>query len=298
MNLDRGLRTGLLAAGLIAAALAAVAVLGGPRETSIGRLRIGVLPDEAPEILRARFAPLVHYLSDSIGLPCELVVPEDYAALVRQFADGEIGLAYFGGLTFVQAEAGAGAIPLVTRDRDLDFRSYFLVRAGNPAKSLADLKGARFAFGSSLSTSGHLMPRFFMQRDGLNPEEWFSEVRYSGAHDQTAYWVRDGDVDVGVANGLIVDAMFADGRLDRGAIRILQRTLPYTDYVWAVQPDIPDEVRTRLRDAFLALTRGRPDHAGILGRLGAGAFLPALSSDFVRLRQIAAELSLLDRAGR
>lgn len=295
MSLNRRLRAGLLASGIILAATLLVAVvLAFPKKAPPARLRIGVLPDEAPEVLRARFTPLLEYLSDSLGLPYDLVIPEDYAALVTQFEDGDIDLGYFGGLTFVQVEARVGAVPLVLRDTDLNFQSSFLVRADNPAKSLADLKGARFAFGSRLSTSGHLMPRFFMQRDGLRPEDWFSDIRYSGAHDATAYWIRDGKADVGVANAAIIDSMFADGRLDHGAVRILMRTPPYADYVWAVQADTPDTLRVGIRDAFLALSPLVPEQAEILERVTAGAFLPALSTDFISLREIVAELSLLD----
>lgn len=295
----RRLPVGLLAVGIIAGGALLVAVLwDGPRDIAPERLRVGILPGEESEILRDRFTPLVQYLSHSIGLPCDLVIPPDYDALVRQFADGEIDLAYFGGLTFVRAEARAQASLLVVRRRDLEFRSYVLVRADYPAKSPTELKGTRFAFGSRLSTSGHLMPRFFMQRDGIEPEEWFSEVRYSGAHDVTAYWVRDGQVDAGVADAAIIDAMISDGRLGRGALRILERTPPYTDNVWAHRPDMPDNLRNRLRDAFLALDPRQADHRTILDALDADAFLPALTTDFQRLRQIARELSLLDRDGQ
>lgn len=294
VSLGRRLRLALLAGGLVAVGTILVAVFpvtpGDPAPT---RLRIGVVPDETPDILRQRFDPLVEYLSRSLGVPCELVIPADYAALGTRFADGDIDIAHFGGLTFVQAEARNGAVPLVLRDTDLDFQSYFLVRTDNPARSLAELKGARFAFGSRLSTSGHLMPRFFMERDGLRPEDWFSDVSYGGTHDGTAYRIRDGEADVGVANAAIIDSMFADGRLDRGSVRILMRTPPFADYVWAVQPDMPDPLRNRIHDAFLALSPILPEQAAILHRLGAGGFLPALFTDFIRLRQIAVDLSLL-----
>lgn len=298
MNPGRMLRAGLLIGATIAAAglLAPLVGLVSP-STPPERLRIGILPDQAPNILRTRFDPLLQYLSQRVGLPCELVIPGDYAGLVKMFDEGDIAMAYIGGLTFVQAEAQAGAVPLVMRDSDLEFRSAFLVRADNPAQSLADIKGARLAFGSRLSTSGHLMPRHFMERNGMHPEDWFSEVRYSGSHDTTGYWVRDGEADVGVANAAIIDAMFADGRLNHRDVRVLLRTPPFADNVWAVRPDLPDELRIRIRDAFLALSPIDPRQAALLHGLGAGAFLPALTTDFIQLRQTAAELSMLDRPG-
>lgn len=299
MNRIRSLRTALLVIGIVAGVgLLAAFVWRGNYGTEPERLRVGVLPGEESDILRARFEPLTRYLSREVGLPCDLVIPADYDELVGLFVDGEIDLAYFGGVTFVQAEARAGALPLVIRGRDLDFRSYILVRADFPARSLAEIKGTRFAFGSRLSTSGHLMPRYFMLRDGIVPETWFSDVLYSGAHDVTAYWVRDGLVDAGVADSAIVDAMISDGRLDRASLRVLERTPPYTDNVWATRPDMPDHLRERLRDAFLLLDRENPDHDRILEALDADRFLPALTTDFESLRLIVRDMAPSKRNGR
>ncbi len=271
--------------GAVAVLLAGL--LAWPWQRPVERLRVGVLPDETAERLRHNYEPLLARISAATGIPCELIIPADYGDLVDRFARHEVDLAYFGGVSFLLAQHRAGALPLVVRDIDLSFRSYILVRADHPAQSLAELKGARFAFGSALSTSGHLMPRHFMEHRDIEPESWFAEVRYSGAHDRTAQWVRDGVVDAGAANANIIEAMFAQGALNRSDLRILERTPPYADYVWAIQPGIPDEIRFAIRDAFLELSATKAEHQGVLRRLGAGSFLPALTTDFADLRRIA-----------
>lgn len=263
-----------------------------PRQSAPEILRVGVLPDESKAVLRDRYQPLLDHLSAYSGVRMELVIPANYRELVDLFDQGEVDLAYFGGMSFLQAERRSRAVPLVMRDVDLTFRSYFLVRSENPADSLAELKGAKFAFGSSLSTSGHLMPRYFMQDSGIQPERWFSKVLYSGAHDETARWVRDGKVDAGVANALVIDSMLRSGALKPADVRILERSPPYADYVWAIQPRISLELRSKVRDAFLVLSTANPEHGEILSLIDAGAFLPSLIADFARLRQVAAELRL------
>ena len=262
--------------------------------TDIQVLRIGVLPDQDPNVLRERFVPLFDYLTSALEVPYEFVPSDDYAALVRQFVSGDVDLAYFGGFTFLEAEAKGGAVPLIMRDVDKKFVSYFLVRPDNPAKSLADLKGGRICFGSRLSTSGHLMPRSFLAAVGIWPEDYFSDVCYTGAHDRTALQVRDGAADIGVANAEIIQAMLRDGRLSDRDIRILAQTPPYPDYVWAASPRLGIELQQEIRDAFLDLSPGDDAHARLLGRLGAGAFLPASSSDFAPLRETVEELGLLN----
>lgn len=257
-------------------------------------LRVGVLPDESPEILRQRYAPLLKYLSEEIDIDTQLILPSDYQQLSRLFQDGEIELAYFGGLTFVQASINSDAEALVMRDIDTRFVSYFLARSDEHNKQLSDYEGKRFAFGSKLSTSGHLMPRYFMKSElQIEPEIFFSQVDYSGAHDKTAFLVRDGAVDLGVANSLIVEKMIMDGRLGENELEIVWQTPPYIDYVWAVQNHLDETIKYRLRDAFLGLDKARLAHITILTSLGAESFLPAGKQDFQLLTRTATSLGML-----
>ena len=261
------------------------------KEPSIEILRIGILPDESEEALRERYVPLLEFLSQETGLPYELVIPNNYAELVRQFGEGQIDMAYFGGVTFVNANSKYGAVPLVMRDVDSNFTSVFVV-ADEGSKDFEELQGKRFSFGSRLSTSGHLMPRHFLQAErGITPEKYFGSIEYSGKHDLTAYLVRDGEVDAGVVNAEIIRKMFADGRLQPGDIRIIWTTPPYTDYVWAVHPRIHPVARERIRQAFLKLSADNPQETAILSRMGTAGFYPASIKNFSMLAQV------MDRPG-
>lgn len=262
-------------------------------EAAISVLRIGILPDQSEENLRARYAPLLVHLKDETGIPVELVVPKSYKSLLRLFSEKKIDLAYFGGFTFLKASHADGALPVVMRDVDTRFRSYFLVRADDTARNMRDKHGARLSFGSRLSTSGHLMPRHYLKQNNIEPEHFFAKVEYSGAHDKTAYRVRDGETDLGAVNAIIADQMFRDGRLKRSQVRVLWETPPYPDYVWAIRGTIAEELRTRVRDAFLSLSADNPVHVEIMKKIGARTFLPVRADDFEQLREVAEGLELL-----
>ncbi len=181
------------------------------------------------------------------------------------------------------------------RDVDTRFTSWFLVKDGETAHDLTDFKGKIFTFGSRLSTSGHLMPRHFLQTEmQIIPEEFFSEVRYSGAHDKTVNLVLDGVVDLGVANSEIVRTMTRDGRVKENDLHVLWETPPFNDYVWAVQDDLNEGIKTQLRDAFLELDVDDSVQGKILKNMGTEGFLPAGDRDFLLLQQIADTLGLLD----
>lgn len=259
-----------------------------PPQKPITRLRIGVLPGENRNDLESQFTPLVDYLERSIRIPCELVLHDSYTDLQVAFEQGEVELAWLGGYTFVNVNQSRNAQPIVSRDRDLRFTSYFLVGGDESATDLQSFRGKRIAFGSQLSTSGHLMPRYFMQENGIVPEEFFGEILYTGAHDKTAMAVRDGIVDIGVASGPAIDAMFSTGKLSTDSIRILKETPPFLDYVWACQQTVPPEIRTSICNAFLNLSMTDPEHEEILANLRAEHFLPVHSDDFDALRSVIA----------
>lgn len=259
----------------------------GPSATSV---RIGVLPDESSNALRERYTPLFEFLSRETGFAYELIIPDSYDDLLTKFGAGQVDLGYFGGVTFVKANSAHGAIPIVMRDVDSRFTSVFIVR-GDGDLEMQDLQGKSLAFGSKLSTSGHMMPRFFLQNEHrITPEDHFNSVRYSGKHDRTAYWVRDGEVDVGAANAEVVRKMLKDGRLQSGDVRIIWTTPPYADYVWAVHPRVPESHRHEIQRAFLKLSVDDSQHKRLLSSLGANGFYPASTKNFSVLTRILASL--------
>ncbi len=250
-------------------------------------LKIGVLPDENEESLRGRYAPLLAFLSRETGIPSTLFIPDSYGELLAWFANGKVDLAHFGGATFVKAHDDHGAIPLVMRDVDTRFSSLFVARTDHPAKKLAEFKGKSLAFGSRLSTSGHMMPRYFLRhKKGITPEEWFDAVVYSGKHDKTVHWVRDGVVDLGVVNAAIYRSMLAKRRIEPDELHIIWETPPYTDYVWAVRGAVAKEDCDKIRMAFLKLSSEKEEFDLILSKMRAGGYLPANMNDFAKLQQV------------
>ena len=281
---------------ILAVFLAASACTQDARDDDIAdTIRVAVLPDQAPDNLRARHDPLIRYLEERTGLDFELVIPSDYAALLREFAAGEVDLAWFGGLTFVRAELHANAVPLALRDIDVQFTSCYLASATSERTSIVAFEGARFSFGPELSTSGHLMPRYFLSKQQIVPEEFFSSVRHAPGHDQTAAWVSDGTVDLGVANCVIVQSLYGNGQLSEETVRIIETTPPYSDYVWAAQESMSASSRAAILDAFLALDAMAPEHLEILRLQGANSYLPAGSEDFALIRAAAEQAGLLHR---
>lgn len=260
-------------------------------------LNVSAIPDEAPTELLRKFKPLGAYLEKELGMPVKFVPVADYAAVVEALAADRVDLAWLGGFTFVQARlktegSGKPAIPLVQREQDAQFTSKF-ISADPDVKSLKDLKGRTFAFGSVSSTSGSLMPRYFMLKDDIKPETFFSRVAYSGAHDATAAWVQAGKVDAGVLNASVWDKLVASGKVDAAKVRVFATTPPYYDYNWTVRGSLDPELTTRIKRAFLALDPAKPEHKAILDLQAATRFIETQPANYQGIEDAARAAGLL-----
>lgn len=256
-------------------------------------LRVSAIPDEAPTELQRKFKPLGAYLEQQLGMKVEFVPVSDYAAVVEALASDRLDMAWLGGFTFVQTRLKTGnAIPLVQREQDEKFTSKYIT--ANPAvKSLQDLKGKTFAFGSVSSTSGSLMPRFFMLKDSIKPEEFFSRVAYSGAHDATVAWVQAGKVDGGVLNASVWDKLVAAGKVDTSKVVVLGTTPPYYDYNWTVRGNLDPALTDKIKAAFLALDPAKPADKAILDLQAATRFIPTKAENYTGIEEAARAAGLL-----
>jgi len=262
-------------------------------ESDAGPLVVAVLPDQSKDRLVSQHTLLLDYLESTISREFELVIPRDYADLLDEFDSGRVDLAWFGGLTYIQAVQRSQAIPLAFRDVDVEFTSCYLASADDTRTAIKEFENAEFSFGPTLSTSGHLMPRYFLEEEGLYPEQLFSSVRHSAGHDQTARWASDGTVELGVANCIIVQSLFDNDLLSRDDVKIIETTPPYSDYVWAAKSSMDEDTRAILVDALLSLDATDSDHRVILRAQGANGYLPAGRGNFVLIRTAAERAGLV-----
>ena len=257
-------------------------------------LKVSAIPDEAPTELQRKFAPLGKYLEDKTGAKVEFIPVTDYAATVEGLAGKKLDMVWYGGFTFVQAShrTNGGAIPLVQRAEDEKFRSVFITKADSGIKSLADLKGKNFTFGSVSSTSGHLMPRSFMLEAGLNPDKDM-RVAYSGAHDATAFQVAGGKVDAGALNISVWERLIEDKKIDPKDVVVFYTTPPYYDYNWTVRADLDPALVAKIKAAFLALDPSKPADAEILKLQRASKFVPTKPENYKGIEAAAKSAGLL-----
>lgn len=243
------------------------------------------------------FDDFAQYLSNEIGTPVEFVPTVDYASLVTAFDRGEIDLAWFGGLTVTQAlnkvpEAEAFA----QRPSDQEFKSVFIEQKGLGLNSLEDLKGKTFTFGSESSTSGHLMPRYFLTEAGINPDEDFDGApNYSGSHDKTYKLVESGAFQTGAVNVQYWEKALEEGLVDETKVEEFYRTPDFYDYNWTLNKDIDQKfgegTSQKVKDTILNMKK---EDSKIMDLLSTEEFIETKNENYDLIKEVAEQLGMLN----
>ncbi len=280
-----------LMAGLLLSAWSASLVGAAP-------FTFTAIPDQDTARLQERFGKVATYLQEQLGVEVRYIPVKSYDASVSAFKNNEVQLAWFGGLSGVQARmAVPGSQAIALGEEDLEFVTFFIAntRTGlSESDTLPDaLKGRTFTFGSKGSTSGRLMPEFFLrERFGQAPEATFRRVGFSGDHSRTLQLVQAGSYEVGALNFKVWETEQAEGKVDAEKVRVIWRTPSYPDYNWSIRGDVNETwgpgFLKKVQQALVDLKD--PDILGAFPRRG---FRPATNDLFAPILQTAQDIGII-----
>jgi phosphonate transport system substrate-binding protein len=256
------------------------------------------IPDQDESKLQERFGKVADYLAGELGVPVQFVPVKSYAAAVTAFRNNQVQLAWFGGLSGVRARA---LVPdsraLAQGVEDQAFRTYFIAHKSTGLQKSEDfpeaMKGKTFTFGSKGSTSGRLMPEFYIRRAfQAAPEDVFEKVGFSGNHSRTLALVESGAYEVGALNFKVWDSAVAEGDVDTDAVQIIWQTPPYPDYQWTIRGDVNqrfgEDFDERVRQALLDM-----NDPALLESFPRSGFIPADNDDYQAIRDTAEKIGLI-----
>ena len=262
---------------------------------------IGAIPDQDPEKLQRLYSKLADYLTAELGVPVVFKPVTDYTAAVTAFRVGDLDMVWFGGLTGVQARLQVpGAQAIAQRNIDAQFHSVFIVNKNSgiaPIKDLKDLsllKGHTFTFGSESSTSGRLMPQYFLKQAGVNLEDFKGKPGFSSSHDSTLQLVTAGTYEAGVLNEQVWLSRLKSKEVDLSKVQAIFRSPPFYDYHWVVNPSVKARYGAKfipeVQAALLKLDPKIPQHKEILDLFGATKFIPTQNANYAQIEQVGREI--------
>ncbi len=266
-------------------------------------LKISAIPDQNPERLNRMYKILANELSKELQVPVKYIPVINYSSAVTSFRTKNLDLVWFGGLTGVQARLQTpGSKALAQRDIDAEFYSVFIANHKsnlpviNDIDELSLLRGKRFTFGSESSTSGRLMPQYYLKQAKVSLSDFQGgRPGFSGSHDATIALVQSGSYEAGALNEQVWEERLASGEINSSKLKVIWRTPPYFDYHWVVQPDLDNRFgegfTDKLQNFFLNMNkRNSSNQRKILKLFGAKKFIPAYNYQYKEIETIGREI--------
>jgi len=251
------------------------------------------IPDQDETRLVERFSRFAKYLEAQLGVPVKYVPVKTYPAAVTAFINGDVQLAWFGGYTGVQARhAVPGSEAIAQGAEDVNFKSYFIANSDTGLKLSKDfpagIQGKTLLFGSRSSTSGRVMPEYFIRKHfaGKQPDEIFSRIGFSGDHSRTLQLVQSGAYQVGVMDYTVYEVEKKAGRVNES-----WESPTFPDYQFTIRGDVDKQFgpgfKDKVRQAIVSLAD--PE---ILGYFARSKFIPASNAQYAPIEEVAAATKL------
>lgn len=293
----------LLFSGLLLLSLLSLGACSNPTasNTPTKTLTTGAIPDQDPEKLQRLYSKLAKYLETELKTPVTYKPVTDYTAAVTAFKVGDLDMVWFGGLTGVQARLQVpGASAIAQRNIDEQFHSVFIANKASgiepfqDAKDLTKLKGRTFTFGSESSTSGRLMPQYFLEQSGVKLEDFKNQAGFSKNHDATVELVTAGTYEAGVLNEQVWQKRLKEGKIDQSKVQVVWRSPAYFDYHWVINPSVKEkfgaDFEQKVQAALLKLNPNDPEQKEILELFGAAKFIPTKNENYATIEKVGREI--------
>ena len=257
------------------------------------------IPDQDETRLKERFGKVEAYLESRLAVDVRYVPVKDYAAAVTAFRNDQVQLAWFGGLSGVQARLLVPDSDAIAQGvEDPRFKTYFIAHhsaglAAGPDFPAA-IAGKTFTFGSKGSTSGRLMPEYFIRKHfGKAPEQVLGTVGFSNDHSRTIALVQTGAFQVGAVAFDVWETEKKAGKIDPAQVAVIWETPTFPDYQWTIRGDVDARFgagfKQKVTDALLEMKD--PDLLATFPRQG---FIPASNADYAPILEVGREVGLLE----
>ncbi len=257
------------------------------------------IPDQDETKLNERFSKIAKYLEKELHVDVKFIPVKSYAASISAFRNNQVQLAWFGGLSGVRARLLVkDSYAIAQGIEDPKFHTYIIANVHtklNLTESFpTDIKGKTFTFGSKGSTSGRLMPEYFIREHLKNsPDELFKKVGFSGNHSKTISLVQSGAYEVGAVNFKVWDRELKAGNIDTSKVKVIWKTPAYPDYQFTIRGDVDKQFgegfSKKVQAALIKL-----DDKEILAAFPREKFIVAKSSDFDPILKVGREIGLID----
>ena len=286
-----------IAIGLVCAVFT---VACGRNGSSTKTLRVGFVPAEDAQQVMQNAQPLVDILRQELGMEIEPFVATDYTGIVEALRVHKLDVAFLAPASYVLAKNEAD-IKVILKSERKGIPFYYaaiITRADSGIKNLEDLRGKSFAFGDTLSTTGHVFPRKMLKEWGIDPTRDLKQILYSGGHDATVLAVLNGKVDAGATYANSPDSMdtawmrYLKDPADVKRIRAIAFSEPIPADNLVVSGGLDPKIVKKLEEVFVELSRDAKGKKMLRDLYQIDGFVPATDQDYDSVRKAFTEAGI------
>lgn len=259
MSLNRRLVLGAGLAATLAATLAAPA-LAQDWKAKYPEIVLAIIPAENASGVTERYKPFIDYLGKELGTKVTLRIASDYAAVIEGQRAGNIHIGMYGPASYARAVITGAKIEPFAIETNLDgtkgYHSVLWVKAASSFKKIEDLKGRNLCLVDPNSTSGNNVPRFAMNKMGIDPDKFFGKVTFAGSHENAVLGVQQGTCDAAFnwwndENESNLQRMARKKMVKADDFRMIFKSDQIVNSPMAYLADMPAELKAKIKDAVL-----------------------------------------------
>ncbi len=227
------------------------------------KLSIGLYGGDNPAQTKEAIEPLRLYLQKKMGMEVEMFFTTDYTSVIEALRAHKIQAAQFNPFAYVIATQKPGLWPMVTlgiNGRPSFYKSIIITNPKTGIKTMEEVKAKAknltLAFADPASTSGHLIPRAYLNTSGLNPDSAFKQAIFAGSHAAAILSVKSGKVDLGCTNlDLSLNKLIREGTVKQDEVIILWTSPPILNDVFTIRTDINKDFANKLQQAYIDMAK-------------------------------------------
>ena len=255
-------------------------------------LILAVLPFLSAKEIVQKFTPLAEYLSTQMGMKVSIKVGGSFQEHINFIGQDKVDIAYMGPTPYVHLVDKFGKKPLLARlevNGSAQFCSYIFTRKDGDVKTLGDLKGKSFAYGSRKSTMSFVLPHYTLMQAGI-VDDGHEEHAFLKTHSNVALGVLAGDF----AAGAIKPSVFKE--FEPLGLKVIAESERISEHLFVTRSDLPDQQVQKLRKIFLSIIDSEEGLAALKSiNAQATAMVSVQDSDYDNLRKIMETIDALHK---
>ncbi|MDO8447838.1 MAG: phosphonate ABC transporter substrate-binding protein [Rhodoferax sp.] len=257
-------------------------------------LNFGIISTESSQNLKSDWQPILDGMAKKTGMKVNAFFAPDYAGIIEGMRFNKVHVAWFGNKSAMEAvDRASGEVfaQMVNADGTQGYYSHLIVHKDSPLKSLDDMlkqgKNLSFGNGDPNSTSGFLVPSYYVfAQNKIDPKTFFKLTR-SANHETNSLAVANKQVDVATNNSENLDKLKDKLPAKFNDLRIIWTSplIPLDPLV--IRKDLPEATKAKVRDFFYTYGQGGQQEKDALFKLSKlSGFKASTNSQLIPIRQL------------